>query len=154
MKLSKKLLSLFLLSFIMITQMAKAGDVDPKVIEINGTDQMRFSVTNIEATPGQTIKVVLTTVSDFPKVAMSHNFVLLKAKADAMAVATAAAKASDNKYIPSQMEDQIIAHTDLAGGGETVEVTFKAPEKPGDYTYICSFPGHFASGMKGTLTVK
>ena len=38
--------------------------------------------------------------------------------------------------------------------GETVEVTFDAPKAPGVYTFICTFPGHFLAGMKGTLTVK
>jgi azurin len=47
----------------------------------------------------------------------------------------------------------VIAHTGLVGPGETVEVTFKAPAA-GTYTFLCSFPGHFAAGMKGTLVVK
>ena len=42
----------------------------------------------------------------------------------------------------------------LAGAGETVEVTFKVPAAAGEYPYICSFPGHFQAGMKGTLAVK
>ena len=42
----------------------------------------------------------------------------------------------------------------LAGGGETVEVTFRAPTAPGTYTFLCSFPGHFAAGMRGTLVIK
>ena len=29
---------------------------------------------------------------------------------------------------------------------------FKAPTTPGEYTYICSFPGH-ASLMRGTMRV-
>jgi azurin len=52
------------------------------------------------------------------------------------------------------MSDKIIAHTGLAGAGETQDVTFKAPMKPGTYTYMCTFPGHFAVGMKGELVVK
>jgi azurin len=85
---------------------------------------------------------------------MAHNFVLLTMNADAAAFANAAAKARDNEYIPTDMEDQIIAHTDLAAGGETVEVTFTAPEETGEYEYICSFPGHYSGGMKGMLNVK
>jgi uncharacterized cupredoxin-like copper-binding protein len=26
--------------------------------------------------------------------------------------------------------------------------------KPGAYVYICNVPGHYAAGMRGTLTVK
>jgi azurin len=42
----------------------------------------------------------------------------------------------------------------LVGPSETVDVTFKAPTAPGQYTYLCGFPGHFVAGMKGVLTVK
>lgn len=153
MKTFKKILPILLMLPMLFAQAAKANNGDPRVIKIKATDQMRFTVTDIEAKPGETIKVELTVVSNFPKMAMSHNFVLLKADADATAFATAAAKASDNEYIPAGMTDQIIAHTPLAGGGETVEVTFTVPEKTGDYQYLCSFPGHFMSGMKGTLKV-
>lgn len=49
----------------------------------------------------------------------------------------------------------MLASTPLAGAGETVEVTFRAPSTaPGTYTFLCSFPGHFAAGMRGTLVVK
>ena len=57
-------------------------------------------------------------------------------------------------YIPAAKKASILANTKLAGGGETVEVTFTAPTEPGEYTYICSFPGHVSGGMKGTLTVR
>jgi azurin len=66
----------------------------------------------------------------------------------------AAAQARATDFIPADMKDQVIAATGLAGAGETVEVTFKVPNVAGDYTYLCSFPGHFQIGMKGTLSVK
>ena len=52
------------------------------------------------------------------------------------------------------MKASVLAMTGLAGPGETVQVTFKAPAKPGKYPFVCSFPGHYLSGMKGELTVK
>ena len=48
----------------------------------------------------------------------------------------------------------MIAATTLAGNGETVEVTFTVPKAAGSYPYVCTFPGHFQAGMKGTLEVK
>jgi azurin len=57
-------------------------------------------------------------------------------------------------YIPAARASDVLASTALAGGGETVEVTFKAPAAAGTYTFLCSFPGHFAVGMRGTLVVK
>jgi plastocyanin len=48
----------------------------------------------------------------------------------------------------------VIARTPLAGAGETVEVIFTAPAKPGSYPFLCTFAGHYQSGMKGVLVVK
>ena len=126
----------------------------PRVIAITGTDAMKFSVTAIEAKPGEKLTVKLTGQGAIPKVAMAHNFVLLTLKADANAFAQAGAMSRPTDFIPPAMKDQVLAATKLAGTGETVEVTFDAPKEPGVYTFICTFPGHFAAGMKGTLTVK
>lgn len=143
-----------LLPLVLFSQPLQAEGTDLKIIKMKGTDQMRFTVTEITAKPGQKIKVVLTTVSNYPKAAMAHNFVLLKASTDATEVASAAARAAANNYIPVTKKEQILAYTGLAGAGETVQVTFTAPRKPGKYPYICTFPGHYAAGMKGTLIVK
>src|SRR5699024_11107219 len=109
---------------------------------------------DIKATPGETLHIKLTTISNLPASAMAHNWVLLKPDSDAEAFASAAIMAKDNDYIPADMADQIIAHTDLAGGGETVEVTFTVPEQADSYDYLCSFPAHFMTGMKGKLIVE
>jgi len=125
-----------------------------QTIEMTGTDNMKFSVTSIEAEAGEQITIKLTTKSQLPKMAMAHNVVVIDKDADVGEIAQASMKARDNDYIAPEYEDQIIAATGLAGGGETVEVTFKVPEEPGNYEYICSFPGHFQAGMKGILTVQ
>jgi azurin len=125
-----------------------------RTIEMTGTDNMKFSVTSIEAEAGEQITIKLTTKSQIPKMAMAHNVVVIDKDADVGEIAQASMKARDNDYIAPEYEDQIIAATGLAGGGETVEVTFKVPEEPGNYEYICSFPGHFQAGMKGILTVQ
>lgn len=125
-----------------------------RTIEIVGTDNMKFDVTTIEATPGEEITIKLTTKSQIPKQAMAHNVVILDKDIDVNAFANASARARDNEYLAPDYEEQIVAATGLAGGGETVEVTFTVPEEKGDYEYICSFPGHYAAGMKGVLTVK
>jgi azurin len=124
-----------------------------RTVDIVGTDDMKFSVTNITAKPGEMIRVRLTTKGAMPKIAMAHNFVLLTKEANTLKFVNAAAMARATDFVPAELKAQIIASTTLAGAGETVEVTFKAPAA-GTYTYLCSFPGHFQAGMKGTLTVK
>ncbi len=125
-----------------------------RLIEITGNDQMKFNVTSITAKPGELLHVQLKSVGTLPKMAMAHNFVLLAKGTDATAFANASAMASSTGYIAAQMKSKVLASTSLVGPGETADVTFKAPTAPGQYTYLCSFPGHFAAGMKGVLTVK
>ena len=124
-----------------------------RTVEIVGTEDMKYSVPTITAKPGEQIRVRLTAKGSMPKIAMAHNFVLLTKTAKVTDFVTAAMGARPD-FIPADKKADIVAHTELAGAGETVEVTFKVPAAAGDYTYLCSFPGHFQAGMKGTLTVK
>ncbi len=157
---------------------ASTSSDDVRTIEIIGIDKMKYVVKeegqmlgtagtvetaqgdsyvlleSIDAKPGEELRVRLTTISQLPPQAMSHNWVLLSMSADPAAFANAATGAKDNDYIPSDMTDQVVAYTAMAGGGETVEVTFTVPEQTGDYPYLCSFPAHFSAGMKGMLNVQ
>ncbi|WP_395086164.1 plastocyanin/azurin family copper-binding protein [Gracilimonas sp.] len=35
-----------------------------------------------------------------------------------------------------------------------LKLPLQLPEQTGDYPFICSFPGHYAAGMQGTLKVE
>lgn len=70
---------------------AKSGEA--RTIEITANDQMKFSVTTIEAKPGEQLKIVLKNIGNLPKDAMGHNWVLLKKGSDPMAFANAAVAA-------------------------------------------------------------
>ena len=126
----------------------------PRVIKITGTEDMRFSVTRIEVAPGESIKIQLVGKGNQPKDAMAHNFVLLAQGVDMGPFITQATMARATAYIPAAFKSKILAATGLAGAGETVEVTFTAPTTPGNYPYVCTFPAHYAGGMKGILVVK
>ena len=114
---------------------------------------MKFSVTTIEAKAGEQLKIVFKNVGTLPKEAMGHNWVLLKAGSDGMAFSTAAVAAKDTDYIPPSLKQQVIAHTKLLGPRQTDEITFTVPAA-GEYPFLCSFPAHYAVGMKGTLIAK
>lgn len=131
---------------------AAAAPAAARVVEITANDQMKFSVATIEAKVGEEIKVVLKNVGSAPKVAMGHNWVLLKAGSDPVTFGAAAGTAAATEYIPAALKDQVIAHTRVLGPGESHEVTVRL-SAAGEYPFLCSFPGHFAL-MKGTLTVK
>ncbi len=140
--------------FMICAFLFSANTFAQKVVKMDGTDQMRFSVEQITVSPGEKVTVELTAATKLPAVAMSHNFVLLKKGVDAKAFAMAGMTHKSNDYIDPAKAGEVIAHTDMASKGSTVKVTFTAPTAPGNYTYICTFPGHYISGMKGTLTVK
>jgi azurin len=123
-------------------------------IKLEGNDKMQYSITKIEAKPGETLTVSVSTTSSMAKAEMAHNFVLLAKGANVDAFVMAAAMARKTQHIPAAKKADMLAYTALAGAGETVKVTFDAPKEPGEYTFICSFPGHYAAGMKGVLVVK
>lgn len=120
-------------------------------IVIEGNDKMQFNLSEIKIKAGTTVKLTLNHVGKLPKQAMGHNFVLLKKGVEMKDFAMTAMKARDNDYIPKDT-DEVIAHTELIGGGESTTIEFEAPAK-GEYTFICSFPGHF-SLMNGKFIVE
>lgn len=133
---------------------AAAAPAGPREVEITAGDTMKYSITSIEAKPGEEIKVILTNTGSQPLEVMGHNWVLLKAGTDVAAFDAAALSSKDTGYIPAALKDEIIAHIDLLGPRKSGEVTFKAPTTPGEYPFLCTFPAHYQVGMRGTLTVK
>jgi azurin len=131
-----------------------AAAAGPRTVELTANDQMKYDVTRIEAKAGETLTVVLTNNGTVPKEVMGHDWVLLKAGADVAGFAAAAAAAKDTDYIPAARAGDIIAKIGLLGPRKSDEVTFTVPSKPGEYTYLCTFPAHFQAGMHGVLVVQ
>jgi len=125
----------------------------PHVVTLMATDQMRFDPATVEVKAGEAVRVVLKPTSAMPKIAMAHNFVILKPGVKEGEFVDKSATARPD-FIAPELKARVLVFTAVAGGGETVSADFKAPLKPGHYTFICTFPGHFASGMKGVLVVK
>lgn len=126
------------------------GDV--AMVALEGTDQMKFNTKEIVVPAGKKVKLTLTHTGKLPATAMGHNFVLLAAGSEGQAFSVAAATAKDTDYIPAAMKGQVIANTSVVGGGESVTIEFDAPA-PGEYPFLCSFPGHYAL-MNGILKVE
>ncbi len=120
-------------------------------IVITGNDVMKFNTNEIKVKSGQKVKLTLRHIGKLDIKIMGHNFVILKKDVDISEFAALAASANDNQYIPKDSED-ILVHTDLIGGGQTTSIEFDAPEA-GTYSFLCSFPGHYAM-MKGTFIVE
>jgi azurin len=131
-----------------------APDPAARKIPVTANENMKFSVTEITARPGESIQIVLRAMGTMPKIAMAHNLVVLKKGTKLDAFINAGAMARETNFIAPATASQVIASTPLAGAGETVQVTFRAPSAPGRYDFVCTFPGHFAGGMRGVLIVK
>jgi azurin len=133
-------------------QTAGSDEVDRTVTIQPRGNEMKYRQTEFTVEPGQTIQIVFENTATSPS--MQHNVVVLNSTDDAVfeRVGEAGMRAgSSNEYVPE--DDAIIAATDMAAPGETVSVTFTVPEETGDYGYVCTFPGHWAT-MQGTMKVR
>jgi putative membrane-bound dehydrogenase-like protein len=113
-------------------------------------DQMKFDQQLITAKAGTTIEIILDN-PDF----MQHNFVLIK-PGTSNQVGAAADKLAQNadgaklQYVPQMPE--VLKATPLVNPGQKFTLTLKVPDRPGDYPYLCTFPGHWRI-MNGVLRV-
>ena len=133
------------------TAAAPAAD-GKRAVDLTADDTMKFNLTEIRAKPGEPLRLTLKNNGKMPKQVMAHNWVLLKpmSEADLNAFGMKASSTAP-EYLPGDRSN-VIAHTKLTGGGESDTIEFNAPSAPGEYPFLCTFPGHFAI-MKGKLIV-
>ncbi len=114
-------------------------------------EAMKYSPAEFKVPAGATVELIFENVD-----AMQHNWVLgalgsqekIGLAADKMI--TAADGAAKN-YIPSMPE--VLAFTPLVESDGRVKVVFKAPSVPGNYPFLCTFPGHWRI-MNGVMKVE
>jgi azurin len=129
----------------------------PKEVTVQADDKMRYDFTAFDVAPGQKVSVTFKNIGTTPKFSMGHNFVLLDRTINTGNIQSAfldkASSEASHDYVPPGAKE-VLAHSKLLGPGETEVVTFNAPYIPGEYLYVCSFPGHYSQGTKGVMTVK
>ena len=121
-------------------------------LNIEGNDLMKFNVAELKVPADCTdVEVVLKHTGKLPAATMGHNWVLTKT-ADMNAVAQEGTKAGLAKDYIVATDARVLAHTKVIGGGQSTSVKFPVSKltKGGDYTFFCSFPGHYGL-MKGKL---
>lgn len=114
-------------------------------------EQMKYNTKLITVKAG--LPVVLTLEN--PDI-MQHNLVICKPgmaekvgkAADALARDP---KAVEKNYVPQMPE--VLTATKLVNPGESFTLEFTAPTQPGDYPFVCTFPGHW-SIMRGVMRVE
>jgi putative heme-binding domain-containing protein len=113
-------------------------------------EQMLYDKTLIVVEAGKPMEIVL--INDD---AMPHNLVVV-APGALEEIGQAAEKlpltpdSQGRLYIPDS--PKILHATKLVEPGQQAKLAFTAPEVPGDYPYVCTFPGHWRR-MTGTLAV-
>ena len=132
---------------------SRAPELPPKEIQISGNDEMKFDLNAFEVKAGQKVTVTMRNAGTMPKEAMGHNFVLLAKNTDVPKFIEAGQPNAASEFIASAQAFHVLGKTKILGPGESDSVTFTAPTVPGPYDYICTFPGHYVSGMKGVMTV-
>lgn len=123
-----------------------------QVVSVTADDTMHFNGNRFTVHTGQPVRIELANKGNRPITEMAHNFVILKSGIEPTTFNLISAQAKDSGYMPATESDKVLAFTALAGPGQTVTSAFTAPE-PGKYTFLCNFPGHFAAGMFGAMTV-
>lgn len=121
-------------------------------LSIDSDDRMQFSTKELKVAGDCTqVELTLRHTGTRPVAVMGHNWVLTRT-VDFMPVAQAGMRAKrEDNYLPKN-DARVIAASPLIGGGGTTRVRFATSKlkKGGDYTFFCSFPGHWGI-MKGTL---
>ncbi len=125
-------------------------------VTIGSTDLMQYTVNAFEVDAGQQVELTLVHEGELPIDVMGHNMVILPTDGDYVAFSQQVVNSGgsvDNGYLPESMRAETIAYTSLIGGGESDTISFTAPSEPGDYPFVCTFPGHFGI-MNGIMTVR
>ena len=124
-----------------------------KIIRISAVkERMLYDLKQFEVRAGQPVKLEFVNPD-----AISHNLVIIRPGTEESVGLEVNRMIADPKqieigqYIPET--DAILFHTEMVppNSGETLR--FIAPKEPGNYPYICTFPGHWTI-MKGVMVVK
>lgn len=136
------------------TTMAASGNLPVAYLTINANpEMMSFQQSSLQAYSGQPIKLTFNNLH--PDL---HNVVLLARGTDvnqfgeALNAYLSDPDAVENDYIPPSMKEQVLASTGVLSLEGTATVDISALP-PGEYTYLCTVPGHWAT-MQGTLTIE
>jgi azurin/glucose/arabinose dehydrogenase len=130
-----------------------AFDRQPNVITVHIAsvpERMQFDVKKFTVKAGQPVKLVFANPD-----AMQHNLVIVKPGALEEVGVAGNEMAKDPEGIKKDFvpkSDKVLHATKLIDPQATVTMRFKAPDAPGNYPYVCTFPGHWVI-MNGVMEV-
>ena len=120
-------------------------------IRIDTISGLKYSRALLEAKTNEALVLKLKNID-----AMPHNLVIIKPGStqkvgEASFKMISDPKAGEKNYAPDLNE--VLHIIPVIEPGKSHALHFRAPGKPGDYPYICTFPGHWMA-MQGILRVK
>jgi uncharacterized cupredoxin-like copper-binding protein len=112
--------------------------------------KMRFDVDSFQVKPGATVRLTLKNTDE-----MQHNLLILTpGEGMPLEIAQKAwalgAEAVKKSFVPDGPE--VLFHTRIVDPQQSDTISFTAPDKEGDYPFVCTLPGH-AFSMKGVMRV-
>lgn len=118
-------------------------------IELATEPGLRYDLDMITVPAGSRVAFTFNNDDD-----MIHNVVITEpGSADEVGIAAMnlGLDADALEYVPPI--GQVLYHTSMLGPGQTETLYFTVPDEPGDYDFVCTFPGHYIS-MRGILRVE
>jgi uncharacterized cupredoxin-like copper-binding protein len=120
-----------------------------RTITLTTRPGLKFDVEAVIVKAGSKIKLTFNNNDD-----MLHNVVVTEPGA-ATSVGEMAIKLGINgermSYVPNT--PKVLYHTVLLQPNKSESIYFTAPDKPGEYEYLCSYPGHYMV-MRGIMKVE
>ncbi|MGI9496773.1 MAG: c-type cytochrome [Mariniblastus sp.] len=129
----------------------RLSDVSVRVILIHTVEEeMRYDVPWFAVQAGTDIQIILKNED-----LMAHNLVITKPEALQTVALQAAAEGptigpSGKQYVPDSSD--VLIGTKMVAAEKQSRITFRAPSEPGEYPYVCTFPGHWMR-MYGVMVV-
>ena len=118
------------------------------MIVIGTIPGLKFDQTLLTVKAGSKVKITFKNSDD-----MLHNFVIAKpGTADSVGsrALKLGLKGESMSFVPTSAD--VLFHTKLLHPKESETIYFIAPKKPGQYPYVCTYPGHYLV-MRGMLKV-
>jgi azurin len=115
------------------------------------TGEMKFTETTITARAGQRVELSFNNTDDMP-----HNVVIFKRGTMAQYEKDLFGSMNEpNAQLRGFVPDSpnVLYATRLLNARESAVLSFDAPTEPGEYPFVCSFPGHWLT-MRGVLRVE
>lgn len=106
-------------------------------------EQMRYDITQLVVEAGKPFEIILENLD-----AMPHNLVVVKpgqrqkVSESVQALVPTKLDKKGRAYVPEN-DANVLGATKLVEAGQKETIKMTAPAEPGDYEYVCTFPGHW-----------